>query len=71
MWAVEAGRVSAVDFVNVAIYLLAKDVEVATSRGRVRVDIGFGGAIYAQLRADAVGLAVVPRAGACVAGHRP
>jgi proline racemase len=56
----EAGRVSAVDFVNVASYLLAQDVEVATSRGRVLVDIGFGGAIYAQLRADGVGLAVVP-----------
>jgi proline racemase len=56
----EAGRVSAVDFVNVASYLLATDVEVATSRGTVRVDIGFGGAIYAQLRADDVGLAVVP-----------
>jgi proline racemase len=56
----EAGRVSAVDFVNVASYLLAQDVEVATSRGRVRVDIGFGGAIYAQLRADGVGLAVAP-----------
>ena len=56
----EAGRVTAVDFVSVASYLLAKDVEVATSRGRVRVDIGFGGAIYAQLRADAVGLAVAP-----------
>jgi proline racemase len=56
----EAGRVSAVDFVSVASYLLARDVEVATSRGRVRVDIGFGGAIYAQLRADSVGLAVAP-----------
>ena len=41
-------------------YLLAKDVEVATSRGTVQVDIGFGGAIYAQLRADTVGLAVAP-----------
>jgi proline racemase len=30
----KAGRVTAVDFVNVASYLLAKDVEVATSRGR-------------------------------------
>jgi proline racemase len=56
----EAGRVSAVDFVNVASYLLAQDIQVATSRGRVRVDIGFGGAIYAQLRADDLGLAVVP-----------
>jgi|SRR5215218_3010839 len=56
----QAGRISAVDFVNVASYLLAQDVEVMTSRGAVRVDIGFGGAIYAQLRADRVGLAVVP-----------
>jgi proline racemase len=56
----QAGRVSAVDFVNVASYLLAQDVEVATSRGPVLVDIGFGGAIYAQLRAEGVGLAVVP-----------
>jgi proline racemase len=48
------------DFVSIASYLLAQDVEVATSRGMVRVDIGFGGAIYAQLRADRVGLAVVP-----------
>jgi len=56
----EAGRVTAVDFVSVASYLLAKEVEVATSRGRVLIDIGFGGAIYAQLRADSVGLAVTP-----------
>jgi proline racemase len=56
----QAGRVSAVDFVNVASYLLATDVQVATSRGPVRVDVGFGGAIYAQLRAEDVGLAVVP-----------
>jgi proline racemase len=56
----QAGRVSAVDFVSVASYLLAQDVEVATSRGRVLVDVGFGGAIYAQLRADRVGLAVAP-----------
>jgi proline racemase len=56
----EAGRVSTVDFVSVASYLMARDVEVATSRGRVHVDIGFGGAIYAQLRAGRVGLAVAP-----------
>jgi proline racemase len=56
----EEGRVSAVDFVNVASYLMARDVEVATSRGTARVDIGFGGAVYAQLRADAIGLAVAP-----------
>jgi proline racemase len=59
---VSSGEVAAVDFVNVASYLLAKDVEVDTSRGRVRVDIGFGGAIYAHLRAADVGLTVEPRA---------
>ena len=47
---------------NVASYLLANDVEVDTSRGRVHVDIGFGGAIYAHLRAADVGLTVEPRA---------
>jgi proline racemase/trans-L-3-hydroxyproline dehydratase len=54
------GAVTAVDFVNVASYLLARDVEVATSRGTVVVDVGFGGAIYAHLRAGDVGLSVEP-----------
>lgn len=54
------GVVSSVDFVNVASYLVARDVEVETSRGTVTVQVGFGGAIYAQLRAADVGLSVVP-----------
>ncbi|MCW2595884.1 MAG: sle [Jatrophihabitans sp.] len=49
-----------VDFVNVASYLIARDAVVETSRGTVTVQIGFGGAIYAQLRAADVGLAVTP-----------
>jgi proline racemase len=56
----EAGRVRAVDFVNVPSYLCARDVEVVTSQGTVRVDVGFGGAIYAHVRAGDVGLAVDP-----------
>ncbi|MFC7959136.1 proline racemase family protein [Rhodococcoides kroppenstedtii] len=49
-----------VDFVNVPSYRLATDVAVATSVGEVRVDIAFGGAIYAHLDAASVGLQVVP-----------
>ncbi|MCL2782239.1 MAG: proline racemase family protein, partial [Actinomycetia bacterium] len=55
------GEVTAVDFVSVPSYLVARDVAVATSRGPVRVDVGFGGAHYAQLDASSVGLAVEPR----------
>jgi proline racemase len=41
-------------------YALVTGVEAETSRGRVSVDIGYGGAIYAHLRAADVGLAVEP-----------
>ena len=37
----DAERVTAVDFVNVPSYVLATDIETETSRGRVRVDIGY------------------------------
>jgi proline racemase len=55
-----AGQVIGVDFVNVPSYVLATDVEIKTSRGRVLVDIGYGGSIYAHLRAADVGLSVEP-----------
>jgi proline racemase len=54
----EAGQVTAVDFMNVPSYALAMDVTLDTSRGPVMVDVGYGGAIYAQLRASDVGLSV-------------
>lgn len=57
----EAQQVTAVDFVNVPSYVLATDVGIDTSRGRVRVDIAYSGAIYAHLRAADVGLSVEPR----------
>ncbi|MBW9210628.1 proline racemase family protein [Mumia sp. zg.B21] len=57
---VAQGRVSHTDFVNVPSHAIARDVEVATSRGPLRVDVGFGGAIYAQLDARTAALAVVP-----------
>lgn len=54
------GAVSHVDFINVASYLVARDVEVETRRGTVRVDIAYGGALYAHLAAADVGLEVTP-----------
>lgn len=56
----DEGVVSHADFINVASYVLSKDVEVSTALGSVSVDVTFGGAIYAQLDAASVGLSVVP-----------
>ncbi len=53
------GRVEDVRFTNVPSYAFAHGVPVATSRGPVTVDIGYGGAMYAVLPAAAVGLRVV------------
>jgi proline racemase len=54
------GAVEAVTFRNVPAYVLARDVPVHTSRGRLAVDVAYGGAIYAALPAAAAGLAVAP-----------
>lgn len=54
------GRVGEVDFVNVPSSLASADVIVPTSRGEVRVDLGWGGALYACLDAASVGLTVTP-----------
>jgi proline racemase len=54
------GLVQDVTFTNVASYVHARGVEVATSRGTVTVDIAFGGAMYAVLPTAAVGLRVRP-----------
>jgi len=53
-------HVTGVDFVSVPSYRLHTDIDVDTSRGRVVVDIAFGGAIYAHLKAASVGLKVTP-----------
>ncbi|WP_035281918.1 proline racemase family protein [Brevibacterium album] len=55
-------QVTGVDFINVPSYVLASDVPVETSRGELRVDVTFGGAIYAQLDAASAGLSVEPGA---------
>jgi len=63
---VPSGRVIArvrdarVDFVNVASYVLARDVPVATSAGDTVASLCFGGAIYACVSATSLGLAVTP-----------
>ena len=54
------GAVTHADFINVASYVISKDVAVQTARGEVTVDVSFGGAIYAQLDAASVGLSVTP-----------
>ncbi len=56
----ENGNVVAVDFVNVPSWVVARDVPVSTSRGEVRATVAFGGAIYATVAADQVGLSVSP-----------
>lgn len=54
------GRLVRATFRNVASHVIARDVEISTSRGRVRVDLSFSGAIYASVRASDVGLSVSP-----------
>ena len=56
------GAVHDVTFRNVAAYVLARDVPVELEGGPVRVDLAYGGAIYACLPASALGLAVEPGA---------
>jgi proline racemase len=55
------GRTVGVEFVNVPSFVLARQVSVRTSRGEVSVDVSFGGAVYAQVPAAALGLAVAPK----------
>jgi proline racemase/trans-L-3-hydroxyproline dehydratase len=54
------GTVEAVTFRNVPAYVIARDVPVATRQGEVRVDVAYGGAIYASVPARQLGLAVAP-----------
>jgi proline racemase len=55
-----AGEVTGVTFRNVPSFVVARDVAVATSRGELRVDVSYGGAIYASLAAEQAGLDVSP-----------
>jgi proline racemase len=52
--------IESVDFVNVASYHMHSDISVGTSLGALKVDVSFGGAIYAQLDVAQIGLSVTP-----------
>jgi proline racemase len=54
------GRIERVTFRNVPAYVVARDVEVQTSRGPVLADVSYGGAFYASVSALSVGLTVTP-----------
>ncbi|MFF4618689.1 proline racemase family protein [Nonomuraea jabiensis] len=59
------GRVTGVTFVSVPSYVVARDV----AAGRTKVDVSYGGAIYASLPAAAVGLSVAPANLTALIGH--
>jgi proline racemase len=59
---VAQGRVESVCFRNVPSFVLAMDETVAVpGLGRVRYDIAFGGAFYAYVQAEQVGLTCTPQ----------
>jgi trans-L-3-hydroxyproline dehydratase len=59
----EGGRVASVRFRNVPSFLAARDQTVNVSGlGTVRYDLAFGGAFYAYVDADALGLTLAPSA---------
>jgi proline racemase len=60
---VEGGRVRGARFRNVPSFVFAEGLSVATSRGPVTAYVAYGGAFYACVRADDLGLRVEP---ACV-----
>jgi proline racemase len=54
----EDGRVRSVAFRNVPSFVVARNLEIETSRGPVRVDVSFGGAFYGSVDVRSIGLAV-------------
>ncbi|HLI08069.1 MAG TPA: proline racemase family protein [Ktedonobacteraceae bacterium] len=57
----ESGHVEYVSFLNVPSFLYARDVEIdVPACGRLRVDVAFGGAFYAFLPAEQMGLSIAP-----------
>jgi proline racemase/trans-L-3-hydroxyproline dehydratase len=59
---VERGRVRSVRFRNVPAFVEREGLELATSAGRLRVDVAYGGAFYACVDVRSAGLAVEPAA---------
>jgi proline racemase len=58
--AVREGRVGRVSFRNVPSFVHNEGVELTTSRGRLTVDVAYGGAFYASVHVEDAGLAVEP-----------
>jgi trans-L-3-hydroxyproline dehydratase len=57
----ETGRIERVSFLNVASFLLEKDLRVYTPEiGLLTCDIAFGGAFYAYVDAEPLGLPLTP-----------
>ncbi|HEY7348146.1 MAG TPA: proline racemase family protein [Ktedonobacterales bacterium] len=55
------GHVKRVSFLNVPSFLYARDLEIDVPVwGKLRVDVAFGGAFYAFLAAEAIGLKIIP-----------
>ena len=52
--------IQSVDFINVASYHMHSDINLETSLGNLKVDVSFGGAIYAQLDISQTSLSVTP-----------
>jgi proline racemase len=58
----QAGKVERVSFRNVPSFLLARDLRVAVDGlGTVTFDIAFGGAFYAYVDVDTIGLEITPQ----------
>ncbi|MGH7129177.1 MAG: proline racemase family protein, partial [Planctomycetaceae bacterium] len=55
---IEGGRVVSVRFRNVPSFVLAEGLVIETSRGPVTAGLSYGGAFYASVRADEIGLSV-------------
>ncbi len=56
----DQGITQDVTFRNVPAWVHARDVVVSTTRGAITVDISWGGAYYASVRASDLGLTVTP-----------
>lgn len=54
------GALVGVTFRNVESHVIARGIEVQTTRGAVTADLSFSGAIYASVRAHDAGLTVAP-----------
>ena len=55
---VAGGRVESVAFTNVPSFVVARTLELDSARGRVAVDVAYGGAFYGSLDVRSIGLAV-------------